>query len=396
VSWWRARPELLRDAVGALVLVLVFVIAQQTYGDGGSLPRAIAIVVVMGVALTVRRRWPVASYAAALLTVVFATTGMEFLAVVSYTLVAYRERVRPAPVAGMSALALVIGHLDYWPEVVLDEVAGDLILIAAISVLPVVLGRAVRNARRTTRELTKRNAELVVLRQQAADHAVETERFRIARELHDVVAHHVSAMTVRARAGHHVAKRDPQAAVDALGYIAEAGSEALTAMGSFVGTLRGEKAAGGPEELSPQPALEDLPYLLESFRRTGLVVHEELHSSGVAVARALGLNAYRIVQEALTNAIRHGAAERAWIRAWFDGEALHLQIDDNGRGMKEGCAPTGHGLVGMAERAELHGGAMAFGPSPRGGCRVAAQLPIGHAASPTGQVPAGDPAAVTT
>ncbi|MCZ2857462.1 sensor histidine kinase [Blastococcus sp. VKM Ac-2987] len=398
MTWWRALPELLRDAVGALAIILIFVIAQQIYGDGGSLPRAVAIVVVMGVALTVRRRWPAASYAAGLLTVVFATTGMEFLAVVSYTLVAYRERVRPAPVAGISALALVIGHLDYWPELVVDQVAGDLILIAGISVLPVVLGQAVRNARRTTTELTRRNAELVVLRQQAADHAVETERFRIARELHDVVAHHVSAMTVRARAGHHVAERDPQAAVDALGYVAEAGSEALTAMGSFVGTLRGEVAAGGRDELVPQPTLEDLPDLLESFRRTGLVVHEDLHTSGVSVARALGLNAYRIVEEALTNAIRHGAAERVWVQMWFDGEDLHLQVDDNGRGLDGGCTPTGHGLVGMAERAELHGGAMVFGPSPRGGCRVEATLPTGHAGSqaPPSQVPAGGPASVVT
>ncbi|MGY1836310.1 response regulator [Blastococcus sp. SYSU DS0510] len=306
---------------------------------------------------------------------------MEFLAVVSYTLVAYRKRVRPAPVAGISALALVIGHLDYWPELVVDEVAGDLILIAGISVLPVVLGQAVRNARRTTAELTRRNAELVVLRQQAADHAVEAERFRIARELHDVVAHHISAMTVHARAGHHVAERDPQAALDALGYVAEAGSEAVTAMGSFVGTLRGEVAAGGRDELVPQPTLEDLPDLLESFRRTGLVVHEDLHTTGVSVARALGLNAYRIVEEALTNAIRHGAAERVWVQVWFDGEDLHLQVDDNGRGLDGGCTPTGHGLVGMAERAELHGGAMVFGPSPRGGCRVEATLPTGHADS---------------
>jgi signal transduction histidine kinase len=163
-----------------------------------------------------------------------ATTGVEFLAIAGYTLAAHNPRARPVLVSVASALALTAGYLRYWPTLRLEDVAGDLILIAAVSVLPVVFGRAVRRARQTTGELKARNAELVELRGKAAEHAVEAERFRIARELHDVMAHHVSGMTVRARAGHHVAARDPQAATDALAYVADAGTEALTAMGTFV------------------------------------------------------------------------------------------------------------------------------------------------------------------
>lgn len=382
MEWWTRRSETLRDGVGAVPIVLVFIVAQQIYGDGGSLVRAVAIVVIMGLALTVRRRWPAATFAAALLTVAVATTGLEFLAIASYTVVAHRARVRPALIAGASAVAMTVGFLQYWPVLALEEVAGDLILIAGVSVLPVAFGRSVRRARRTTAELEARNAELVALREKAAEHAVETERFRIARELHDVVAHHVSAMTVRARAGRHVASHNPQAASDSLAYIAEAGTDALSAMGKFVGALRGEKRSADPTDLAPQPGLGDIPDLLESFRGTGLVVHAELDIPPAPFSPALGLNVYRIVQEALTNAIRHGAAERAWVRVWLASGRLHIVVDDNGRGLPPHDRPTGHGLIGIAERAALHDGSSALGSNAHGGCRLEAMLTVGTLAGP--------------
>jgi signal transduction histidine kinase len=379
---WRQQPEMLRDAVGAAVLVAVFLIAQQRSGLGGSALRAIAIVVVMGVALTIRRRWPLATYAAALLTAAVASTGIEFLAVAGYTLAAYQPRARPGPVMAASALALTVGFLQYWPAVVLEDIAGDLILIAATSVLPVVFGRAVRRARETTAQLEARNAELVELREVAAAHAVEAERFRIARELHDVVAHHVSAMTVRARAGRHVAARDPQAAAAALSYVAEAGTEALTAMGSLVGALRGEDGDADRDDLVPQPGFDEIPVLLESFRGTGLVVHAEIDDPPGPIPPALGLNTYRIVQEGLTNALRHGAADRAWVQIWFTPDRLHVRVDDDGRGLGPQDHPGGHGLVGVAERAALHDGTSSLAPGPRGGCRLDVTLGLGTSPTP--------------
>jgi signal transduction histidine kinase len=369
---------MIRDAVGAVPVVLVFILAQQVFGAGGSTIRAVAIVVVMGSALTVRRRWPIATYVAALAMVLLATTGLEFLAIASYTFVAHHPRPRPALVGIVSAVTMVAGHLRYWPEFTPEVMTGDLILILALAVLPVVFGVMVRASRRTTEELRSRNAELVTLREKEAEHAVEAERFRIARELHDVVAHHVSAMTVRARAGGHVASRDQKAAEDALSYIAEAGTETLTAMGAFVGTLRGGQATGDSGRLAPQPGLEDLPDLLEAFRGTGLVVHADVEASPVPVDPALGLNTYRIVQEAMTNAIRHGAAERAWVRVWFTEDKVCIQVDDNGRGLKEEGHRPGHGLIGVGERAALHGGRSRLAASPRGGCRLEAELSFAH------------------
>lgn len=370
---------MLRDAVGAVPIVLVFVVAQQVFGDGGSIPRAAAIVLVMGAALTVRRRWPRVAFASALGVVAIATTGLEFLVIVSYTLVAHDRRARPEAVGSLSAAALFVGYLQYWPAVVLEQIAGDLILIAGIAVLPGVLGQMVRASRDKTAQLQARNAELVALREREARHAVEAERFRIARELHDVVAHHVSAMTVRARAARHVAGGDPKAAEGALAYIAEAGTETLNAMGAFVGTLRGRETADATGDLAPQPSLDDLPALLESFRRTGLVVHEDLGGAPADVPPAVGLNAYRIVQEGLTNVIRHGAAERAWVQVWFADGLLRIQIDDNGRGLHDGGSPAGHGLVGVAERAALHGGTSTIGSSPNGGCRLEASMALAEA-----------------
>lgn len=377
---WRQLPEMARDAVGAALLVAVFLIAQQRFGPGGSGVRAFAVVVVIGVALTVRRRWPLATYLAALLTAAVASTGIEFLSVAAYTLAAYEPRARAVPVMAGSALALTVGFLQYWPSLALEDIAGDVILIAATAVLPVVFGRAVRRIRETTAELEARNAELVELREVAEAHAVEAERFRIARELHDVVAHHVSAMTVRARAGRHVAARDPQAAAQALSYVAEAGTEALTAMGSLVGALRGENDGTDPDHLVPQPGFDEIPALLESFRHTGLVVHDEIDDPVGPIPPALGLNTYRIVQEGLTNALRHGVADGVWVRIWSTPDRLHVRVDDNGRGMGSHDGVGGHGLVGVAERAALHGGASSLQPSPRGGCRL--EVTLGLGASP--------------
>jgi signal transduction histidine kinase len=382
MGWWNRRSETTRDAVGAIPLVLIFVVAQQGFAGDRSITRGILVVLAIGLAMTVRRRWPVVSYVTALATVALAQTGLELLCVIGYSLIVYEPRARPALVAPASALAAFLGYLQYWPAFVLADVAPDLAIIAVVAISPVLLGIGVRRYRTTVDELAARNAELVRLREQAASHAVQTERLRIARELHDVVAHHVSAMTVRARAGHHVAANDPAAAREALAYVASAGTATLNSMRTFVGTLRDGATEGSsdPAGAVPQPGVEDVPALLETFRGTGLVVHADLADPTVEIGPALGLNIYRIVQEALTNVIRHGAAERAWVHIHYDEDAVHIQIDDNGRGLQSDGRTPGHGLVGVAERAALHGGTSGLGPSPRGGCRLHATLRVASSA----------------
>jgi DNA-binding NarL/FixJ family response regulator len=161
--------------------------------------------------------------------------------------------------------------------------------------------------------------------------------------------------------------------------VAESGTSTLNSMRTFVGTLRdGANEALDDAAGATATRGRDVPALLETFRGTGLVVHADLADPPVEIGPALGLNIYRIVQEALTNVIRHGAAERAWVDIHYDEDAVFILIDDNGRGLvRDGRAP-GHGLVGVAERAALHDGTSSLGPGPRGGCRLEAMLQCGR------------------
>jgi signal transduction histidine kinase len=380
MRWWRERPELLRDAIGAVPIALLVPVNQST-PDEASVTQVIVTMLVVAVALTVRRQRPLATYLAALLVVTVAQTGLEFLAVASYTVVVHTHRPRPVLVVAASALAALAGYLRYWSTPSFDVIAGDLVLIAAIAVLPVVFGSAVRSARRARAELEAHNAELIELRGKEAAHAVQRERLRIARELHDVVAHHVSAMTLRANAGRHIATRDPDAAAEALDYIAASGRATLDEMRTFVGALRGDgtNASGA---LAPTPGLADLPELLASYRRSGLTVDAELDHLGVDVPTPIGLHVYRIVEEGLTNVLRHSGAQRAWVRLRSEEGTIHLTVDDNGHGLRDGGVRGGHGLVGVAERVALHGGRCHLGPGPHGGCRLEASLSVSSAPSP--------------
>lgn len=383
VRWWRAQPEMLRDAIGGVPVALLVAVNQST-PEEASVTQVLVTMVVIGVALTLRRRRPVVTYVTALLVVVIALTGLEFLAVAGYAVIVYARRARPVLVVTASVAASLAGYLRYWPTLDLDVIAGDLVLIAAIAVLPVVLGCTVRSARHARAELETRNAELVELRAREAAHAVQRERLRIARELHDVVAHHVSAITLRANAGRHVAARDPEAAAEALDYIATSGRATLDEMRAFVGTLRGD-ATGAAGALAPTPGLADLPELVASYRRSGLRVDAELDDAGVDVPTPVGLHVYRIVEEGLTNVLRHSGADRAWVRLTCADGTIEVTVDDNGRGLSgDGDGSRrGHGLVGVAERVALQGGRSHLGPGPHGGCRLTATLPI-MATSTTG------------
>jgi signal transduction histidine kinase len=380
MQWWRERPAALRDAIGAIPLVVVYLLGQTPFADGTVPTGAVALILALVAGMTVRRRWPAVSYLLALAIVLGATTGLEYLVVASYSVVVYAERSRPVVVAGVSLLVTFAGFLRYWPVFVLDDVAGDLALIVGVTILPVVFGWSVRRARATAAELAERNLELERLREQEAQHAVQTERLRIARELHDVVAHHVSAMTVRARAGHHVAARDPQAATDALAFVAASGTSTLAAMGTFVGALRGTESDHGSEQLGPQPGLAGLAELVESFRGLGLVVDEEIQPLPDDLATALSLNVYRIVQEALTNVVRHGA-RRAGLA---EGDDRRRPAPDRGgrqrprpaAGPPAGSRPGRHGRAGRAAQRRC-----VARTEPGGGCRLVANLQIERVAS---------------
>jgi signal transduction histidine kinase len=219
-------------------------------------------------------------------------------------------------------------------------------------------------------------------REQAAEarRIVIEERTRIARELHDVVAHRVSLMTVQAGAAKAVAAEDPEGALRAMGAVEEAGRQALDELRHLLGVLRPET---DPDGLGPQPGLADLPRLVEQTRVAGLDVSLATDGMVAGLPARVDLFAYRIVQEALTNVLKHaGPGARTEVRLGTDRRGVVIEILDDGRGATvlpgpdlDGAGARGHGIVGMRERARLLGGSLDARPRPGGGFGVVAHLP---------------------
>ena len=207
--------------------------------------------------------------------------------------------------------------------------------------------------------------------------AAATERARIARELHDVVAHSLSVVIAQADGGRYAGRTDPEAATGALEAIAATGRQALTDMRSLLGVLR----EGGGEEYAPQPDVAAIPALVEDVRGSGLDVDLIVEGEPQPLAAGPQLAAYRIVQESLTNVLKHaGPASRAWVRLQWRPDALELSVLDDGRGASAAMVDSdgdGQGLRGMRERAQLHRGRLEAGPRHGGGFGVHAALPYG-------------------
>jgi signal transduction histidine kinase len=236
---------------------------------------------------------------------------------------------------------------------------------------------------RRLRVRKERAAQL--LREQAAEarRIVAEERTRIARELHDVVAHRVSLMTVQAGAAKAVATEDLEGALRAMGAVEEAGRQALDELRHLLGVLRPESDADG---LGPQPGLSDVRRLVEQIGAAGLEVSLVMEELSTGLPSRVDLFAYRIIQEALTNVLKHGGpGARTKVRLGTDGSGIVIEVLDDGHGATVSPAPVGsldttargHGIVGMRERARLLGGTLDAGPLPGGGFRVVAHLPTG-------------------
>ncbi|SEG66613.1 Signal transduction histidine kinase [Thermomonospora echinospora] len=245
-----------------------------------------------------------------------------------------------------------------------------------------LLGRNLRLRRAYLAELEDRAARLERARGTDARAARVEERSRIARELHDVVAHHVSVMTVQAGAARRILDRSPDSAREAMGTIEEVGRTALSEMRRIVGVLRTERdTAPAGQELSPQPGIADLGELIDHVRETGLSVNLWIEGEARTLSPGVDLAAFRLIQEALTNTLKHaGPQARAWVRLRYTDADLTVEIEDNGRGAEtllsgNGDRP-GHGLVGMYERVALYGGELRIGPRVGGGFGVRARFPL--------------------
>ncbi|MGE5763292.1 MAG: sensor histidine kinase, partial [Mycobacterium leprae] len=203
--------------------------------------------------------------------------------------------------------------------------------------------------------------------------AIRQEQARIARELHDIVAHNVSVIVAQAGAAQKVFDTDAEQSRQALHSIEMTGREALTEMRRLLNVLHTD---AGQDDRAPQPGLDQLPSLVAHMRRAGLPVELTVRGRARPLAPGVELSAYRIIQEALTNVLKHAGPTRAWVELVYHPASLELTVRDEGRGSAQALV-AGHGLVGMRQRVALVGGELTVGPARRGGFEVTAKLPVG-------------------
>ncbi len=214
-------------------------------------------------------------------------------------------------------------------------------------------------------------------REDQASRAVTEERNRIARELHDVIGHSVSIMTVQASAVRRRLHQDQVSEREALETVETTGRQALAEMRRMVGVLR---QSGDPVDREPAPGLEQLARLVDQFRRSGLSVDVEITGEALPLAPGLDLTAYRLVQEGLTNSLRHAdSPSRALVSIGYTAERLELAVRDDGRPVEPGAGEAGHGLLGLRERVSVYGGELVARPRTDGGFELVATLPLVHA-----------------
>jgi signal transduction histidine kinase len=221
----------------------------------------------------------------------------------------------------------------------------------------------------------RRRAQQAVSGERAA---VDAERVRIARELHDIVSHSLSVVVLQTQAVRRRLGPEAAAEADDLRAVEATARQALAEMRRLLGILRADSE---PASLAPQPGLDQLDELVEQSRSAGLPVEVELEGQRVALSPSVDLAAYRVVQEALTNARRHAGPARARVHVRFGEAALEVLVEDDGAGAGAPGARGGHGLAGMRERVRLYGGSVDAGPRAEGGFRVRAELPIREAVS---------------
>ncbi|WP_341715929.1 sensor histidine kinase [Micromonospora sp. FIMYZ51] len=384
-EWLRHRP-LAGDAllaVGLLLGEVVFTLLTPREFWPRSLPTALGWSLVCAAPVLLRRVAPWVAVLAALATLALpvalevAPAAQSFTFVVlTYTLAAYHP-VRPALLTAVLlwvpvAVANTLVSPEILPQISAAYLVANNLLVGIVSFS---VGRTV-HARRSSTEALRERARIAEANQRAlADQAVADERRRIARELHDVVAHHVSVMGVLATGVRRVLRRDPDAADEAIGTIEETSRATLRELRRLLDVLRTE--AEPAADLAPQPGIAGIEALTEQVRDAGLPVTLTVQGTPGPLEEGEALTVYRIVQEALTNALKHAGTATAQVRVSFADNALEVEVTDTGRGPSpQRPQQLGHGLVGMRERVALYGGVLRTGARPGGGYRVYARIPV--------------------
>jgi signal transduction histidine kinase len=342
-----------------------------TPGVTANVPAGVALACAAAFAVAARRRWPL--YALAVSAVpqvaigfagaVFAQEVLLATALVTYT-VARVKPALPARTALVSVLAAVtlaaIVSPDSGSVPVVFGSASFAFVRAATEAAFVSAAWAIGRAMRSAAAYNERHAKATV----------QEERLRIARELHDVVAHSMSVIAVQAGVGHFVIRDRPEEAEKALAAIETTSRESLTEMRRLLDMLREER----PGDLLPAPGLADLPQLADQTRRAGLEVGLTVTGEPRDLPAGADLAAFRVVQEALTNVLKHSGTSHCRVSVGYQADGVTITVTDEGTGPYDG--ETGHGLAGMRERVTLYGGTFQAGPRPGNGFGVEAQLPL--------------------
>jgi signal transduction histidine kinase len=373
----RSWPALWLDIALATVVGITGVIEFVTRIPDGDSPGAVAFVAAAYAFLALRRRRPLVAgigcfaffIAAQLLFVSLEPVNVPLFAVliVSYSMARYSER-REA----FAGLALTVAALITVVTTMTGQSSTDFFFPTSFAVIAWIAGRAVR----TRAELTEQLHEAAALAEEAHEHelarAATEERRRIAREMHDIVAHSVSVMVVQAGGARRILEQDPARAIEAAVHIEETGRAALVEMRRLLGML------GQHEDTrAPQPTLASLDGLVERARAAGLPVDVTVEGAPVALPAGLDLAAYRVVQEGLTNAIRHAPGSPTEVRVNWQRDVLELAVRDRGPGAAaRRSGDGGHGLVGMQERVRLYGGELWTGQRSGGGFEIRARIPL--------------------
>jgi signal transduction histidine kinase len=359
------------DVVLALAVTtygLFYTITTRTLSPAATFGPDVALTVLACVPLALRRRFPLGCFvvvsAATVLMHGVATPRLSLLTTLigAYSAAMYSPYRAPAKLALLAVAALISTYF----RAALPDIPSIFTSFAVI--IPLIL------ATETIRTARARVLHLAAHQEKQTQHAIEQERARIARELHDVVTHNVSVMVVQAGAARKIMATAPDTAATALLAVEASGRTAMAELRQVMGLLAPDNAAAD-QELSPQPGLDQLPALIDRVRATGMRVEYAVSGAPRPLGSGAGLAAYRVVQEALTNTVKHAEGASARVRVEFGDDELRITVTDVG-GTPGASAATGNGrgLLGLRERLALYDGSLDTGPRD-GGFRVTARIP---------------------
>ncbi len=400
-AWLRRHPKLVDGGLAALLLLMGGGLIRQGVGTLGILPM-IPLLFGMVIPIVFRRAYPVGTFAVIIVVgaiqvlVARRPAGPDAAVLIGlYTLAVYRPRrisIYGLVICLVGALTAIARWHPTGPNNKLSDLGFEAALLCGSVLLAWALGDSIRWRRDYYQALEERATRLERELEALAQVAAAAERARIAREMHDVVAHNVSVMVVQADGAAYALDHSPAQAREAIGAISRTGRQALAEMRRLLGVLR---AVQSPAELGPMPGIDDIDDLLEQTRASGIPVSYKIEGEPRPLPPGADLAAYRAIQESLTNVRKHGGPlASATVCLEYDDDELTIDVIDDGRGAAAGSdgaesawasgRGAGHGLAGMRERAELYGGTVLAGPHAGGGYQVTVRLPLTETACKQG------------